>query len=344
MTTAKRLGFFTRLLDDVPAADRYRLGAEQIIHAERVGYHSAWVAQHHFTEREGGLPSPFPFLAFVAARTSHIRLGTAVVTLPMEAPLRVAEDAVVTDLLSDGRLELGFGSGGTPTTFTPFGQSFEGRAAAYAGNLARVREAWAGRDLGAGHTLYPPTADLRARCWQATFSARGGVQAGQDGDGLMLSRTQPRPKETPGALLHDLQIPIVEAYLAALPQGAAPRIFASRSVFVADSRAEARAHAETGLRRVAAHFKAAGHAIESDDLDDLIRGLDSHVGTPDDVAASLAADRTLPFATDVAVQVHSIDPPHALTLRSIELFATQVAPALGWTTGPQPQRLRAASA
>lgn len=115
--TRKRLGFFTRLLDSAPAQQRYRLATEQIRHAERLGFDSAWIAQHHFHEHEGGLPSPLVFLAHVAAQTERIRLGTAIITLPMENALRVAEDAAVLDLLANGRLEVGFGSGGTPTSF-----------------------------------------------------------------------------------------------------------------------------------------------------------------------------------------------------------------------------------
>ncbi len=80
----KRLGFFTRLLDQGSAQTRYRLAAEQIRHAERLGFDSAWIAQHHFHEQEGGLPSPLVFLAHVAAQTDRIRLGTAIITLPME--------------------------------------------------------------------------------------------------------------------------------------------------------------------------------------------------------------------------------------------------------------------
>src|ERR1700741_3775092 len=85
----KRLGFFTRLLDDVGPAERYRLAAAQIVHAEKAGLDSAWIAQHHFHEREGGLPAPFAFLGYVAARTSRIRLGAGIVTLPLEHPVRV---------------------------------------------------------------------------------------------------------------------------------------------------------------------------------------------------------------------------------------------------------------
>src|SRR3984957_16521234 len=96
----RRLAFFTRLLDVAPPAERYRLAAEQIAHAEHFGYDTAWVAQHHFHEHEGGLPSPFVFLGHLAARTSKIRLGTGIVTLPLELPVRVAEDAIVLDLIS----------------------------------------------------------------------------------------------------------------------------------------------------------------------------------------------------------------------------------------------------
>lgn len=53
-----------------------------------------------------------------------------------------------------------------------------------------------------------------------------------------------------------------------------------------------------------------------------------HVGTPDDVIASLRSDSTLDRVTDLVFQVHSVDPPHAHILRSIELTAKIVAPAL----------------
>jgi alkanesulfonate monooxygenase SsuD/methylene tetrahydromethanopterin reductase-like flavin-dependent oxidoreductase (luciferase family) len=86
VTTASppiRLGFFTRLLDRAGAAERYRLAIAQIVHAERCGFDSAWIAQHHFHEDEGGLPAPFVFLAQAAAQTTRIRLGTGIITLPL---------------------------------------------------------------------------------------------------------------------------------------------------------------------------------------------------------------------------------------------------------------------
>jgi putative FMN-dependent luciferase-like monooxygenase len=326
----QRLAFFTRLLDAAPAAERYRLAAEQIAHAERFGYDTAWVAQHHFHEFEGGLPSPFVFLGHVAARTSRIRLGTGIITLPLELPVRVAEDAIVLDLIANNRLELGVGNGGNPTAFAGFDLDGGKRDEIFKRNLARLREALAGDKIPGGDTLYPAQPGLLDRMWQATFSVSGGARAGLAGDGLMLSRTQPRPLESPFATLAEIQCPIIDAYLAALPLGRAPRIVGSRSVFVAETRAEARRLADLGLHRQLARFVERGHHVRGDTLDDLIATFDVHLGTPDDVIASLRADRTLHRCTDLAVQVHSIDPPHPWILRSIELVAREVAPAFGW--------------
>lgn len=79
---------------------------------------------------------------------------------------------------------------------------------------------------------------------------------------------------------------------------------------------------------------AKGHLLPGDTVDGLIKAFDVHLGTPDDVIASLKADKTLHRCTDLAVQVHSVDPPHPWILRSIELVAQNVAPAFGWHKAP----------
>ena len=328
--TPKRLGFFTRLLDQVDAAERYRLATEQIRHAETSGFDSAWIAQHHFHEGEGGLPAPFVFLAHVAAHTSRIRLGTGIVTLPLELPIRVAEDAVVTDLMSEGRLEVGVGPGGNLTAFTAFGLESDQRHALFDANLATLKTAWSGGTLAGGDKLYPASPTLVDRIWQATFTVSGARRAGLAGDGLMLSRTQPRSPEAPQASLADIQNPMLDAYLEALPKGVEPRILASRTIFVADDHDEAMRLAEIGLSRLRHRLAATGNFTSGSLVGDLIRAMDVHIGTPDEVIASLQADSTLQRSTDLTMQVHSIDPPHPYILRSIELFAGKVAPALGW--------------
>lgn len=330
LANLKRLGFFTRLLDEAPPAERYRFAAEQIVRAEKAGLDSAWIAQHHFHEREGGLPSPFAFLGFVAAQTSRIRLGTGIVTLPLESAVRVAEDAAVLDLLCNGRFELGVGTGGNPSAFAAFGLDSTQRNEIFARNLEVVRAALSGKALTGGDVLYPTRPQLCDRIWQATFSVAGGARAGKAGDGLLLSRTQPRAKEAPRATLAAIQNPIIDAYLEALPSGCEPRIMASRSVFVADDRREAMRLADIGLRRALPQFMKGGHLPPGETFDEMIRAFDTHVGDADDVIASLRADATLERVTDLVFQAHSVDPPHPTVLRSIELVADKVAPALGW--------------
>jgi putative FMN-dependent luciferase-like monooxygenase len=331
-TLPRRLGFFTRLLDQAEPAERYRLATAQIIHAERLGFDSAWIAQHHFHEDEGGLPAPFVFLARVAAQTSRIRLGTGIVTLPLELPIRVAEDSAVLDLMCGGRLEIGVGGGGNLSSYAAFGQNSAERTALLVENLQVLRDAWAGRPLPGGKDrMYPVNPSLVERVWQATFTVEGARRAGAAGDGLMLSRTQPRPADAPDLPLTEIQNPMIDAYLEALPEGREPRILASRTVFVADDNDEARRLAEIGLGRHRARLAKLGRSTgDGSGLDAMIVALDVHLGTPDRVIDSLKTDSTLTRATDLAVQVHSIDPPHPFILRSIELVAEVVAPALGW--------------
>ena len=264
-------------------------------------------------------------LSHVAARTSRIRLGTGIITLPLEMPLRIAEDASVLDYLSGGRLEVGVGPGGNLSAFAAFSLPAGERHKLMNGNLAAIRAAWRGETLAGGDRLYPANPGLAERIWQATFLPEGGKRAGADGDGVLLSRTQPRPAERPDMSIEEIQAPILDAYYAALPPGRAPRVLASRSVFVADNRAEAMHYAALGLQR----FRQA-RGMTGGTLAEWLEEANSHVGTPDDVIESLSADRTLERATELAVQVHSIDPPHALILRSLELMAEVVAPALGW--------------
>ena len=146
----------------------------------------------------------------------------------------------------------------------------------------------------------------------------------------MLSRTQPRPANAPKLSLPEIQNPMIDAYLAALPAGREPRILASRTVFVVDDHEDAMRFAEVGLGRHRARMQRLGRAIGDGTVAGMIAAMDAHLGTSSDVIASLQRDSAIARATDLAVQVHSIDPPHPFILRSIELVAEAVAPALGW--------------
>jgi putative FMN-dependent luciferase-like monooxygenase len=247
----------------------------------------------------------------------------------------VAEDASVFDLMNDGRLELGVGPGGNMAAFAAFALDSNDRHSLFDRHLDVLRTALGNRPLLGGDRLYPANPSLADRIWQATFTVAGSRRAGLAGDGLMLSRTQPRAPDALGASLADIQNPMIDAYLEALPKGREPRILASRTVFVADDHDDAMRLAEKGLIRMRHRLAATGNLASGNLVGDIITAMDVHVGTAEEVIASLQADDTLRRATDLTMQVHSIDPPHPFILRSIELFAEKVAPALGWAPGRQ---------
>jgi len=336
MTNPFRLGFFTRLVDDAAPAEIYRRALEVFERAEALGYDAGWVAQHHH-HSEGGLPAPLVFLSAAAARTERIRLVTGIITLPLESPVRLAEDAAVLDALSGGRLELGFGTGGNATTFAIFGRDLDQRHADYDRNLEIVRAALGGEPLAPdGPSVFPPAPGLLGTIWEATFHVEGAVKFGHRGSGLLLARTAPRPAPPPGAppkpRLHlgEAQAPIVDAYLESFAGPGRPRVGLSRSVYVAPTRAEAIADAERGMRRHAAVVGRREGLTRDLSIEELLHLSDVHIGSPEDVVASIKRDCLMARATDLMIQVHPVDPPHEKTLRSLELFATEVAPALGW--------------
>ena len=159
-----RLGFLTRLEVGEDAADSYRFALEMFAAAEELGYDVGWIAQHHFLNGDGRLPSVFPFLAAAAQRTRRIQLGTGVVTLPLDDPLRVAEDAAFVDTVSGGRLQLGLGTGGDPLTFSAFGLDVDARRERYAEGFRILQDALAGRPInGTEAVLYPPAPTLPER-------------------------------------------------------------------------------------------------------------------------------------------------------------------------------------
>jgi alkanesulfonate monooxygenase SsuD/methylene tetrahydromethanopterin reductase-like flavin-dependent oxidoreductase (luciferase family) len=112
----------------------------------------------------------------------------------------------------------------------------------------------------------------------------------------------------------------------------APRILASRTLVVTDTEGEAAQYLQVAWERYRAKALAGPFLVQADDARTWARRTDTHIGTPDQVIASLASDSIIPQSTEVAFQVHSIDPGHEATMRSLELIAGRVAPALGWDT------------
>ena len=107
-----KFGFFTHMPWPEDTSPDRIIGntTEQIQYAESLGFYSAWLAEHHFTRYCMGA-STLVIAANLAAHTKSIRLGTAVLVSPLHNPLRLAEDIATLDLLSAGRVDVGFGRG-----------------------------------------------------------------------------------------------------------------------------------------------------------------------------------------------------------------------------------------
>jgi alkanesulfonate monooxygenase SsuD/methylene tetrahydromethanopterin reductase-like flavin-dependent oxidoreductase (luciferase family) len=108
-----RFGFFDQLPcpDGFTEHQRYQDILAQIDLADTLGYDTVWLGEIHFIRQFSILADPLLALAAAAQRTRRIRLGTAVTLLPLHSPLKIAEEAAICDVLSDGRLEFGVGRG-----------------------------------------------------------------------------------------------------------------------------------------------------------------------------------------------------------------------------------------
>lgn len=101
-------------------ADTYQEDVELLVLAERLGFTEAWIGEHG-TMRWENIPAPDQFIAYVAAKTERIRLGTGVVLMAQHHPANTANRLAQLDHLTRGRLNFGAGTGGVPTDLELFG-------------------------------------------------------------------------------------------------------------------------------------------------------------------------------------------------------------------------------
>jgi alkanesulfonate monooxygenase SsuD/methylene tetrahydromethanopterin reductase-like flavin-dependent oxidoreductase (luciferase family) len=121
---------------------RYRDTLDQAIHAEALGFESVWPVEQHFNADLSILPSPLLMLAALAERTRTLRLGIAIVLLPLSHPVRVAEEIATLDVLSNGRVEFGIGRGSIPTHFAGFGVAQTESRDRFLESLEVILQAW----------------------------------------------------------------------------------------------------------------------------------------------------------------------------------------------------------
>jgi alkanesulfonate monooxygenase SsuD/methylene tetrahydromethanopterin reductase-like flavin-dependent oxidoreductase (luciferase family) len=113
-------------------AQLFQESLDQVVLADQLGWDGVWLAEHHFLPEYARSPRPDLFLAYVAAKTTRLRIGHGVVVLPVNHPLRVAEGIATLDVLSGGRVEFGTGRGGLTSV----------ELAAFGADVQTSREMW----------------------------------------------------------------------------------------------------------------------------------------------------------------------------------------------------------
>jgi alkanesulfonate monooxygenase SsuD/methylene tetrahydromethanopterin reductase-like flavin-dependent oxidoreductase (luciferase family) len=223
-------------------ADAFREGMDLVDAAEAWGLDSAWLAEFHFSPTRSVLSSPIAVAAAIAARTKRIRIGMAVYVLPLNNPLRIAEEAATVDQLSGGRLDFGIGRSGFVRSYNSFNIDYAESQGRFEEGLEVLRLAWSGEKFSHDGKYYKvsdalvvpqpiqkPTPPMRmAASSAATFKtvAEQGLPlfVGLRGDGL-------------GALIENIKV-YRETWRACGHDGESS-VFLRVPVFAADTEAAA---------------------------------------------------------------------------------------------------------
>ncbi len=174
---------------------RYLDATEQAVLADELGFHSVWMTEHHFT-RHGITSDTLALLAHLAAKTSRVRLGTAVSVLPFHDPVRLAESLALVDHLSEGRLEVGIGRGYQYKEYHGFGIPLDEGTPRFEESLEVILRSWAAEEPFAFRGQYwsydaafpqpKPFQQPRPPMWHATGSDDGFRRCAENDWGIIL--------------------------------------------------------------------------------------------------------------------------------------------------------------
>jgi len=141
-------------------AAAFREGLDLADAAEAWGMDSAWLSEFHFSPDRSVLSSPIVVAGALAARTQRMRIGLAVYVLPLNNPLRIAEEAATVDQLSGGRLEFGIGRSGFVRSYNSYNIDYSESQERFEEALQILRRAWSGKKFSFDGKFYKVTEAL----------------------------------------------------------------------------------------------------------------------------------------------------------------------------------------
>src|SRR5229473_1032739 len=338
------MNFGTFLLMQSPSArsskEMYARAVEMAQAAESLGFSNIWLAEHHFSTY-GYLSRPVQLATYIAARTTRIRVGTAVIVVPLHHPLVVAEEIATLAILSGDRLDIGLGRGYQHYEFERFGLELESGRARWEESIDVILKALAGGPFSyegkiyqiPETTIFPQMEQPRPPIWitaQSPDSVEGAVRRGFN----VLTGGFGVPVERMAEFRRLFDRLVAESRLPRTPE-----VGVQRAVYVTHSESDARAAAEEArwnmrvtlsLRNHYEHVEQ-GRAIplpapKQPDGDDL---LDRYlvIGTPDTCIRQIKRIQELVGITHFNCSFWFGDLEHGRVLRSMELFSREVMPA-----------------
>ena len=182
---------------DIDSGAGFREFVERNVEAEALGYHSTFLVEHHFTGF-GQVSATLNLLTWIGARTSKLRLGTAVTVLPWHNPVLLAEQIATLDLLSEGRVDAGIGKGYRLKEFEGFAMPIEDADARFEECLAVMLKAWTSDTPWSHQGKYwqydnvvvepPSTQKPHPQIWMGAGSPRSVKQVAQLGFNMLLGQ------------------------------------------------------------------------------------------------------------------------------------------------------------
>jgi len=339
------VNFGTFLLMQSPSArssqEIFARGVEIAQAAESLGFRNVWLAEHHFSTY-GYLSRPVQLATYIAAKTKTLRVGTAVIVVPLHHPLVIAEEIATLDLLAGGRADIGLGRGYQHYEFERFGLelgtsrdrweeavdvlmlAFEGKPFTYDGKFYRIPET----------TVFPqPLQQPRPPIWitaQSPDSVEAAVRRGFNvltgGFGVPIERMGEFRK-------------LFDKLVGEVKPPVPLKVGVQRAVYVTHSEADARAAAEEArwnmrvtlslrnhVERVE-HGRAVAMPLPNEPTTDDLLDRFLVIGTPATCIRQIRRIRELVGIDHFNCSFWFGDLDQARVLRSMELFAREVMPA-----------------
>lgn len=313
---------------------------EEVLAAERAGFDAFFFPEFH-QSRAGGVVSPLGIGAWLAARASTIRFGSLVLALPLHDPVRLAEEVVMLDWVSEGRVILGVGSAHMPPDFALYGRPRQQRQSIMDEALDVIDACFASEPFSyggrhferTGHVTPRPYTRPRPEIWIGAHGPRGLRRAARRADVWVCDPQR-----------HiDVVASLADRYREAAEEAGRPaRVALFREGWIAETRDEAeRIWGPHPLKVHRLYFNVGVYLPEFEPWVDKIQGRDDLslerlgpgrflFGDPEEVRET-ARDWFVATGADyLAVRMrHPTGPTHEETLAAIELFGREVITQLG---------------